>query len=93
MIYILVILISILLITIIFLFIDNKKIRVKHAQNIQKLQEIILSLHRKQKMLNEKVIISNEYSSNYSKDMKSLGDEVVELQKVFIDIISNRNYK
>jgi hypothetical protein len=93
MIYILVILISILLITIIFLFIDNKKIRVKHAQNIQKLQEIIFSLHRKQKMLNEKVIISNEYSSNYSKDMKSLGDEVVELQKVFIDIISNRNYK
>jgi hypothetical protein len=93
MIYILVILISILLITIIFLFIDNKKIRVKHAQNIQKLQGIIFSLHRKQKMLNEKVIISNEYSSNYSKDMKSLGDEVVELQKVFIDIISNRNYK
>ena len=82
-----------LLATIIYLFIDNNKIRDEHAQNIQRLQEIIFSLHHKQKMLNEKVIISNEYSSNYSKDMKSLGDEVVKLQKVFIDIISNRNYK
>jgi hypothetical protein len=82
-----------LLATIIYLFMDNNKIRDEHAQNIQRLQEIIFSLHHKQKMLNEKVIISNEYSSNYSKDMKSLGDEVVKLQKVFIDIISNRNYK
>lgn len=82
-----------LLAIIIYLFIDNNKIRNEHAKNIQKLQEIIFSLHHKQKMLNEKVTISDEYKSNYSKDMKSLGDEVVKLQKVFIDIISNRNYK
>jgi low affinity Fe/Cu permease len=82
-----------MLATIIFLFLENKKIRDVHALNIKKLQEIIHSLHHKQKTLNEKVIISNEYSSNYTKDMKSLGDEVVKLQKVFIDIISNRNYK
>lgn len=93
MIYILVLLILVMFATIIFLFLENKKIRTKHAQNIQILREIIYSLHHKQKTLNEKVIISNEYSSNYSKDMKSLGDEVVKLQKVFIDIISNRNYK
>jgi len=93
MIYILVILILMLLAIIIYLFIDNNKIRNEHAKNIQKLQEIIFSLHHKQKMLNEKVTISDEYKSNYSKDMKSLGDEVVKLQKVFIDIISNRNYK
>lgn len=93
MIFILVLLILALLATIIYLFIENKKIRVKHAHNIQILKEIIYSLHHKQKMLNEKVLISNEYSSNYSKDMKSLGDEVVKLQKVFIDIISNRKYK
>lgn len=93
MIYILVLLILMLMVTIIYLFIENKKIRAKHAQNIQILKEIIYSLHHKQKMLNEKVIISSEYSANYSRDMKSLGDEVVKLQKVFIDIISNRNYK
>ena len=93
MIYIIVLLILTMLATIIFLFLENKKIRDVHALNIKKLQEIIHSLHHKQKTLNEKVIISNEYNSNYSKDMKSLGDEVVKLQKVFIDIISNRNYK
>ncbi|HLP65584.1 MAG TPA: hypothetical protein VK161_13830 [Flavobacterium sp.] len=57
-----------------------------------KLQGIISSLHFKQQLLNDKVVISNEYKTNYSKDMKALGDEVVELQKVFIDIISNGNY-
>ena len=75
----------------IYLFTDNYKIREEHAKNIQKLQEIIFSLHHKQKQLNEKVIISSEFSQNYSKDMKALGDEVVTLQKVFLDIISNKN--
>jgi len=93
MIYLLVVLILILLLIVVYLFVDNYKIRDEHANNIKRLQEIIFSLHHKQKQLNEKVMISSEFSSNYSKDMKALGDEVVELQKVFIDIISNRNYK
>ncbi len=58
-----------------------------------KLQEIITSLHNKQQLLNDKVLISTEYKSNYNRDMKALGDEVLELQKVFIDIISNKKYK
>ncbi len=57
-----------------------------------KLQEIISSLHTKQQLLNDKVVISTEYKSNYTRDMKALGDEVVELQKVFVEIISNKNY-
>lgn len=91
MIYLLLFLILFLLIIAIYLFTDNNKIRDEHSKNIQKLQEIIFSLHRKQKQLNEKVLISSEFSSNYSKDMKALGDEVVALQKVFLEIISNRN--
>ncbi|MBL7887010.1 MAG: hypothetical protein JNJ52_09695 [Flavobacterium sp.] len=59
---------------------------------MSKLQEIISSLHTKQQLLNDKVIISTEYKSNYTRDMKALGDEVVELQKVFVEIISNKNY-
>ena len=93
MMYFLVVLIVLLLSIIIYLFADNYKMKATHANSINKLQEIIFSLHNKQKQLNDKVIISSEYSSNYAKDMKALGDEVVELQKVFIDIISNRNYK
>lgn len=93
MIYFLGILIIALLFVIIFLFNANYKIKAAHANTIDKLEDIFLSLHDKQKQLNEKVIISTEYTSNYAKDMKALGDEVVALQKVFIDIISNRNYK
>ncbi|WP_324215394.1 hypothetical protein [Flavobacterium sp.] len=92
MIYILLILILILLSVIFYLFIQNNKIKEEHVKNMTKLQGIISSLHFKQQLLNDKVVISNEYKTNYSKDMKALGDEVVELQKVFIDIISNGNY-
>lgn len=92
MIYFLGFLILALLSIIVYLFNSNYKIRSEHHKTISRLQDIIFSLHDRQKQLNEKVLISNEYSSNYMKDMKALGDEVVELQKVFIDIISNRNY-
>ena len=91
MIYIFVFLIVVLLSIIVYLFANNNKIKDEHAKNIQKLQEIIYSLHTKQKQLNDKVNISKEYSHTYSKDMKILGDEIVELQKVFINIISNGN--
>ena len=87
--YIFVFLILVLLSIIVYLFTCNNKIKDEHAQNIQKLQEIIFSLHNKQKQLNDKVNISKEYSYTYSNDMKVLGDEIVELQKVFINIISN----
>jgi len=89
----LLILILVLLSFIFYLFIQNNKIKEEHLTTKTKLQSILFSLHKKQQLLNDKVIISTVYKSNYSKDMKALGDEVVELQKVFIDIISNRNYK
>lgn len=89
MIYIFIFLIVVLLSIIVYLFVNNNKIKDEHAKNIQKLQEIIFSLHSKQKQLNDKVNISKEYNYTYSNDMKVLGDEIVELQKVFINIISN----
>ncbi len=92
MVYILLSLILLLLSIIFYLFIQNNKIREAHLKNMSKLQEIISSLHTKQQLLNDKVIISTEYKSNYTRDMKALGDEVVELQKVFVEIISNKNY-
>lgn len=91
MIYILLFLILLLLSMIFFLLTQNSKIKQEHLNNMNRLQELITSLNSKQQQLNEKVMISSEYKSSYSKDMKSLGDEVVKLQKVFIDIISNRN--
>jgi hypothetical protein len=47
-------------------------------------------LHDKQKKLNEKVIINSDFNASYSKDMKAIGDEVVELQRVFLEMISEK---
>lgn len=91
MVYILLSLILFLVLMILFLITRNSKIKQEHLENMNRLEAIIASLNLKQQQLNEKVMISAEYKSNYSKDMKSLGDEVVKLQKVFIDIISNQN--
>ncbi len=93
MVYILLLLVVFLLLVVLFLLFQNARIRKAHLQNIHKLQSVITSLHIRQQQLNEKVVISSAYNENYTRDMKALGDEVFELQKVFIDIISNRNYK
>jgi hypothetical protein len=76
-----------------FLGLQNSKIRQQHYSNMEQLQVIISSLHHKQMLLKDKVTIATEYNANYSKDMKNIGDEVVELQKVFLEIISNKKNK
>lgn len=90
--YILGFLIFLLLLVVFYLLAQNNKIKEAHETTMTKLHEIISSLHTKQKVLNDKVLISTDYKSNYTKDMKALGEEVLELQKLFIDIISNKNY-
>jgi hypothetical protein len=56
---------------------------------MEKLEAIISSLNYKQKQLNEKILISKEFTSSYSNEMKTIGEEIVCLQKVLLDIISN----
>jgi hypothetical protein len=90
MVYILLFVIVILLMIVAFLGFQNSKIRQQHHSNMEQLQGIISSLHQKQMLLKDKVTIATEYNANYSKDMKNIGDEVVELQKVFLEIISNK---
>jgi len=92
MIYILSAIIILLLFLVIYLFVSNASIKEEHQCNMEKLEQIIASLHYKHQLLKERVIISDDFKSSYSNDMKALGDEVVELQKVFIEIISNGNY-
>lgn len=48
-------------------------------------------MHEKQRLLNDKVIINTDFNASYTKDMKALGDEVVELQRVFLELISEKN--
>ena len=93
MIYTLLFLIVVLLIVVVVvvLYLQNSKIKRLHSRNMEQLQVIISSLYEKQLLLKNKVLIASEYNSNYTKDMKNLGDEVVELQKVFLEIINNKN--
>ena len=89
--YLFLILIVVLLFTIVVLIYKNQSIKKLHSKNMEQLQTIINSLNQRQKLLNDKVFISDQYNLNHRIEMKNLGDDVVQLQKVFIEIISNKN--
>jgi hypothetical protein len=74
-----------------YLLFKNNTIKNSHYNKIKKLENIVILLRDKQLLLNEKISILNDYNNNYKKDIKIIGDEMLELQKVFIDIISNKN--
>ncbi len=90
MIYILLFLIVILTLVVAVLFFQNSKIKEQHKENMLILNQIISSLHQKQILLNDQVSIASDYNSNYTKNIKSIADEVVALQKVFLEIISSK---
>lgn len=48
------------------------------------------SLVEKQTLLFDKVTILQEYKVNYLEDIKVIGSEIVDLQKIFISCISNQ---
>ena len=73
---------------VILFFLSTNKIKEEHAAKIKQFEAIINSLFEKQKLLNEKVLIADHYKTNYTKDMKLLCDEVVALQKVFLNLIA-----
>ncbi|MBC7557100.1 MAG: hypothetical protein H7195_09100 [Chryseobacterium sp.] len=54
---------------------------------------MIFSLNQKQKYLTAKIQISNQNRTDYTEEIKKIGHEIVELQKVFIAVISNENFK
>ncbi len=72
------------------LYVSNIQLKKSHKLKMKKLKQVIYSLHDKQKKLNEKVIINSDFNASYSKDMKAIGDEVVELQRVFLEMISEK---
>ena len=93
MLYFLVSLIVCLLIGIVYLMIQNAQIKQVHYENMNKLQGVIALLHEKQILLNDKISIATAYSTTHKNDMKTLGETIVELQKVFVEIVSNKNNK
>ena len=72
----------------VFLVFKSSKIKQKNAENLEKLQGVIISLNKKQKFLNTKIEISAEFKMDYLKDVKTISNEIVELQKIFIDLLN-----
>lgn len=86
--YILLFITIVLVITVLFLLYQMNDIKTKHKMKVDKLETIISTLYQQQLLLNERVSISNDYDSVYKKKLKIVSDEIVELQKVFLDVIS-----
>ena len=72
------------------ILIHEKKQHFSHEKNVENLEKIILNNHKKQNDLNSKVLISRDYQTYFQKNMKAIAEEIVELQYIFMQIISNR---
>jgi hypothetical protein len=70
---------------------QNYKMKEEHKASIIKLETLLDTLNHKQLSLNNKVSISSDYNSNQKVRVKKLSEEIVNLQKVFLEIISNQN--
>lgn len=73
-----------------FLVFSNTKIKQKHTENLDRHQEVIFSLNQKQKLLKTKIEIANQNRIDNLENIKIISNEIVELQKVFITLISNK---
>jgi hypothetical protein len=80
-----------LLVLVFFLSFQNHKIRQDHKKSIQKLEQLLDTMYQKQKVLNEKIVITSDYGFNHKIKTKKIFDEIVKLQKVFLEIITNKN--
>ncbi len=90
MIILLIIVLFLILIAFMYILFKNIEMKEFHSEKMDKLSKIIFSLHQQNEVLNAKLSISNQYDVDYKKDIKALGEEIVVLQKVFVEIISNQ---
>ena len=86
----LILLLFLFVIAFLYILFKNVQMAKLHSEKMDKLQHIIFSLNHQQEALNNKLLISNLHNVDYKKDVKALGEEIVALQKVFIEIISNQ---
>jgi hypothetical protein len=88
MIYILIFLTYLLIFVVFYLLVRNRKLKAQHNTTVQKLQGIISALNHEQKSLNDKVSVSAEYDSVSIQNQKLMLEELLELNKVLLGIIT-----
>lgn len=74
-----------------FLSFQNYKMKEEHKSSMEKLETLLATLNHKQLYLNDKVSISSDYNSNQKVKVKKLSEEIVNLQKILLEIISIKN--
>lgn len=93
MIYSLLFLVFLCLIAVIYLIVVLLHLKQLHQKHLRELDGVIDGLRLQQLLLQDKVDISSNFYTAYRNDMKTLGNEIVQLQKSFVEIISNKNIK
>ena len=73
-----------------FLFLKNEAIKKAHYEKARKMEDTILRLHERQNTLQEKVIITQNFSADYNIHLKSIYNEIFELQKTLLKTILNQ---
>lgn len=90
MILVFLVILIILLLVVRYLFLNTVQIKTEHQIKMSQLQATIVSLHQKQKDLNQKIQLSNNLDATIKNDFKTLGTEIVSLQEIFLHIISEK---
>lgn len=85
--------ITIILILLLIIFIVLKKnvqLKKEHLKNIKQFKANIYSLSLKQKELNDKLLISQHFDASFKNEFKTIGEEIISLQELFLNIISEK---
>lgn len=85
--------ITIILILLLLIFIVLKKnvqLKKEHLKNIKQFKANIYSLSLKQKELNDKLLISQHFDASFKNEFKTIGEEIISLQELFLNIISEK---
>jgi predicted PurR-regulated permease PerM len=64
--------------------------QVNHKKKINELQNSFLNLQEKQKLLNKKVVLISNFKKYYNNSVEELFDEIINLQKIFLKIITSK---
>lgn len=72
------------------LILRNKELKKMHLTKINQLTHRLQLLLLKQKVLDEKILISADYASKYKSDAKQLNEEILALQKTIFELLVNK---
>lgn len=73
-----------------FLFLKNEAIKKAHYEKTKKMEDTIVQLHERQNTLRDKLIINQNFSVDYNIHLKSIYNEIFELQKTLLKTILNQ---